>query len=142
MKHNVNKLINAFCAFLLGILGFSACDSLSPAEYGTPHADFKFTGTVTDESGKPVKGIRVTNDFTRDTLYTDAEGTFGAYLNGIVVYPATVETKFEDVDGEENGGEFDTKTLSVTPQQTKKGSGEWYEGEYTVTANVSLEKKK
>ena len=40
---------------------------------------------------------------------------------------------FEDVDGEANGGEFETQIIDVVgANQTEEGSGSWYGGAYEV----------
>ena len=41
---------------------------------------------------------------------------------------------FEDVDGEENGGEFETLVLDITDKVEKVGvgSGSWHDGDYTA----------
>ena len=138
---------------LLALLGFSGCQDIGiiRCEYGQPSADFKIIGDVKDADGKPVKGIRVVvdpgsahPDYYKDTLYTDARGQFqkdqlkyswpDEFKDGKV--------KFEDVDGADNGS-FKTKELKASDlsvKQTKKGDGHWYEGEYTITANATLEK--
>ena len=61
MKKLNRKLIrgtNWTLAGLLSLLGFTGCGN-QVEEYGTPHADFKVTGRVTDEAGEPLSGIRV-----------------------------------------------------------------------------------
>jgi hypothetical protein len=42
------------------------------------------------------------------------------------------EVVFLDVDGEYNGGEFESLELDISDKvkQTKKGSGDWYQGTY------------
>ena len=143
------------------ILGFSGCDGIfeTPVEYGQPYAEFKLVGEVKSEEGKPIKGIRVIVkpyiahteqqylDWYRDTLFTDAEGKFSKEklkhtwpneMNGSTII-------FEDIDGPENGGEFVPKTLNdkeFTVEQVKKGSGNWYDGDFLVTANATLSPKK
>ena len=157
MKQRFNRWINALTGILMSWLGFTACDWIiggtTLCEYGQPNANYKLVGAVKDKAGKPVKGIRVVfnpNDdnlygpeYYRDTLYSDSEGRFSADLkydwpsdlnNAVVV--------FDDIDGEENGGEFASRTLKKgdwTMKQTQKGSGNWYEGEYEITADVSLD---
>ncbi len=46
---------------VLGLLGFSSCSwlGIGLCMYGEPHADFKVLGTVRNEDGKPIEGIRV-----------------------------------------------------------------------------------
>jgi hypothetical protein len=47
------------------------------------------------------------------------------------------------LDGPENGS-YEMKELKrddLQIQQTKKGDGDWFKGDYTVTANAVLKKK-
>ena len=145
---------------MLGLLGFSSCDRLGlfVCMYGEPHADFKALGTVSDESGKPIEGIRVAirqhrhhantpdviydqNDwYENDTLYTDDKG---AYLltRSIFECPDDVKIVFEDIDGEENGGEYTSAEATPEVTRTKKGDKSWYGGAFEVQADVKLRKK-
>ena len=138
---------------LLALLGFSGCGKIGwgMTEYGQPHANYKVLGEVKDPDGKPVEGIRVVvdpgsayPDYYKDTLYTDTKGQFqkdqlkctwpDEFKDGKV--------KFEDVDGAENGS-FKTKELKASDlsiKQDKKGDGRWYGGDFTITANATLEK--
>ena len=53
------------------------------------------------------------------------------------------EIIFEDVDGEANGGLFQSDTIRVQTlpkTQTEKGNG-WYNGKYEVQADIKLKKK-
>lgn len=142
-----------FLGGLLALLGFSGCGKIGwgMIEYGQPHANYKFLGEVKDPDGKPVEGIRVVvdpgsayPDYYKDTLYTDTKGQFqkdqlkctwpDEFKDGKV--------KFEDVDGAENGS-FKTKELKASDlsiKQDKKGDGRWYGGDFTITANATLEK--
>ena len=158
MKVWVKSLIGS----LLALLGFQSCDPSTifegpdmygpgPVEYGCPTAVFKFKGEAADEQGNPIPGIRIAvfpnseedQYYPRDTMFTGTDGKVDSVLTydwpgieGIVV-------KFEDVDGAENGS-FKTKELkgkAVTIEQTQKGDGRWYEGEFTITAKAVLEKK-
>ena len=150
--------------FLMTILGFSGCGKLSHennyiVEYGQPYAEFKLVGEVKSSEGKPIKGIRVIVkpyvasteqqilDRRRDTLFTDSEGKFSKEklkhtwpneMKGSTIV-------FEDIDGPENDGEFESKTLSdkdFSVEQVKKGEGHWYDGDFIVTANATLSPKK
>ena len=55
------KGINWFLAALLGLLGFSGCETASAPEYGLPPTEYlTVKGTVVDKAtGKPIRGIRV-----------------------------------------------------------------------------------
>ena len=76
-------------------------------------------GTVTDDGGRPLEKIRITiNTDEADnplTVYTSSDGTF------ICEFPLFIERgqirldiRIDDIDGEENGGFFESKTGSVT----------------------------
>ena len=127
-----------FIYFLFVLLGFGtvACDNGSMddvvAEYGCPHINFSLKARVVDEAGKPIEGIEVqtkNNDFYADN-YSDAEGSID--LN-VSMWPDTnIDLVFTDVDGAENGGEFEALELNIADkvEQVKEGSGSWYEGGY------------
>lgn len=106
---------------LLSLVGFSAAPMLT-ACYGTPYDDMYvddnydaigIEGYVVDTQMQPIKNIEVAANGVYD--HTDANGhfilpiSFGS--NRVVV--AT------DRDGEANGGEFGTQSVTVTPQTSK-----------------------
>lgn len=160
MKIWVKSLIGS----LLALLGFQSCDPSTifegpdmygpgPVEYGCPTAVFKFKGEATDEQGKPVPGIRIAvfpngekdeYDYSFcDTLFTGTDGKVDTVLMYDWPEYKDMAVKFEDVDGAENGS-FESKVLkgdALTIEQTQKGDGRWYEGEFTITAKAVLEKK-
>jgi putative lipoprotein (rSAM/lipoprotein system) len=77
-----------------------------------------------------------------DTIYTDAKGRYAFAFNdtGIGGY----KLKFEDIDGEENGGLFLPKEIGgdfTQAIQAKKGDGKWYDGKFIKTENVALEEE-
>jgi 8-oxo-dGTP pyrophosphatase MutT (NUDIX family) len=51
------------------------------------------------------------------------------------------DLSFEDVDGEENGGEFQKVEIEVPVFKVKEGDGDWYHGAYEAGANVTMNKK-
>ena len=62
MKKLNRKLIrgtNWALAGILSLLGFSGCNGLIRVEYGSPNADYKVSGRVTDEQGTPVPNVKV-----------------------------------------------------------------------------------
>lgn len=130
---------------ILGLLGFASCEPL--IMYGSPHADFKALGTVKDEAGKPIEGIRVavrqtwgSKDpyYKDDTLFTDGKGAWILMDQDRV--PNKLTVVLEDIDGEAHGGDF--KPAEVNPQinQTKKGDNSWYLGAFEAKADVTLKK--
>ena len=82
----IGKVIKWLCVAVLGVLGFSACSDDPESDsvaYGSPTADYKYMGTVTDEAGNPIEGINVMiNGAVNSTgnasliLKTDKDGKF------------------------------------------------------------------
>lgn len=77
-----------------------------------------------------------------DTVYTDVKGEFEsdkAHTFSI----GSQEVLFHDVDGEENGGEFESVTLGVDQMEKSQiKSGSWYTGAYELKTEVKLSSKK
>lgn len=122
---------------LLGLLGLSSCEHFFAVEYGVPHVSFSLKARVVDEAGAPIQGIEVRTEegerFEYKTGFSDYQGNIDAY--GAYFWPGVQNQKvqFIDVDGEANGGEFETLTLQIeNVTQTEKGSGNWYDGAYTA----------
>ncbi|MBR0533285.1 MAG: radical SAM-associated putative lipoprotein [Bacteroidales bacterium] len=160
MKSRIKKLWKYLATAVLGLLGFSSCGEggldLDTKEvlamYGAPYADFKSLGTVKDEAGKPVEGIRAAISQTwrnsddsicwieADTVYTDTKGSYLLEKNRIRL-PGELKIVFEDIDGAKNGGEF--KSAEVTPdvKKTSEGDKGWYQGVYEAQADIVLHKK-
>lgn len=155
MKVRFNRWYNTVLTALLTMLGYG-CSSSSTDEdvveygvvmYGTPYAHYVLKGSVTDEAGNPIQGINVKAPYGSDLdsqfgqiVETDAAGKFAlkefSSLRGH-------EIIFEDVDGEANGGLFQSDTIRVETlpkTQTEKGNG-WYNGKYEVQADIKLKKK-
>ena len=159
MKNGLNHIWRRLSAVILGVLGFSSCSRIgwNVDMYGVPNADFKALGIVTDENGKPIEGIRVAiqqhrhyensssviydqNDwYEHDTLYTDDKGVY-QLIRSVFEGPDDVKIVFEDVDGEENGGEY--TSAEATPEVRRTGNGDgWYGGAFEVQADAKLKKK-
>ncbi|MBE6187855.1 MAG: hypothetical protein E7143_01875 [Rikenellaceae bacterium] len=128
---------------LFGALGFTACSESMMCEYGTPTAHFTVKGRVTDADGKPIKGIVISSkDVYGLDAVTGEDGHFATQkIEAIGIHGTLL---FTDIDGTENGGEFETQTvdLDALPEtKVAKGDGHWYMGEYEVTADVKLKAK-
>jgi len=143
MSHKIIKGYNKVIAFLLSILGigssvtFTACDVVNGGcEYGTPHADFKITGTVTNESGGTVNGVKVLMMY--DSTYTDANGDYTIVAED---FPddQTFPIQFIDIDGDDNGKlqTLDTTVVFVDPE-FENGDNHWYSGETATEFDVTL----
>ena len=130
------------------MLGFTSCDHFGMVEYGCPNVSFSLKARVVDEAGNPIQGIEVRTEdggrFEYNTGFSDYEGNIDAY--GGYFWPgAQNQMQFIDVDGEANGGEFETLTVKIENLiQTEEGDGNWYEGAYTAdmgTVTMKLKEK-
>lgn len=109
----INKLWNSVLRVLLALFGlnvFTAC--YGPAPY-SPYLQLK--GKVVDGSDKPIGGIKVTVDKESDADMKTAEDGQFFYTKFCDAYsvPETLTLRFTDIDGPDNGGEFDEKTVTV-----------------------------
>ena len=135
-------IIKSFDKIVILLLGFSGI-FYSCAMYGTPEADYEIKGIVTDKSNaKPIKNIQIVHQMYRDTTYTDAEGKYAFIYNRNLFDHLNLIV--EDIDGEANGGEFETQEIDVIitqAERVKKGRGAWDWGKYVKTQNIELERK-
>ncbi|OQY05760.1 MAG: hypothetical protein B6I20_00595 [Bacteroidetes bacterium 4572_117] len=70
---------------------------------------------ATDGNSTPIKGLKVSlfeNRLNINEAYTDQDGSVEFYVQQKEMYD--YEVTIEDVDGEENGGEFINKDVNVT----------------------------
>lgn len=134
---------------LLGLLGLTSCEHfIGTVEYGCPNVSFSLKARVVDEAGVPIQGIEVRTDdgasFEYNTGFSDYQGYIDARGS---FWPGTQHGKvqFIDIDGEANGGEFETLTVDIkNATQTEEGSGHWYEGAYAAdlgTVTMKLKEK-
>ena len=144
---------------ILSLLGFTSCDKEdfgdnyreARAEYGMPHATFKVIGEVkAADSSKPIEGIVVRFSREDDNNRTWETAEFKSDKDGKVdgstqAWPSEegIMLTFEDIDGDENGGQFAPDTLRAKDLQIKfvenpeKG---WNKGVYYITFEKKLKK--
>ena len=137
MKIKYLKLKNWFLVSLAGLMGvnMSSCG----LEYGCPEAEYTVKGKVTNPSGEPIPGIKVTGNWDNDI--TSASGDYILSARVEPLYPEeTIQIVFADVDSSENGS-YQNDTVPVTFQYSELtgGDGHWYEGSATKTLNVTLQ---
>ena len=106
-----------------------------PCMYGTPVVEFSVKGRVVDADANPIPNIEVTwgnmYDMYGKTV-TAEDGTFH-YKNEEIGFEMTdVVLTFTDVDGEANGGDFETEDVQVPLMQTDPGDGNWDCGDYSA----------
>ncbi len=94
----------------VGGLSFSTALFIFQCCYGTPQDfldDIMVQGIVKSKtSGEVIQGIKVSVDHTGQHQLTDADGSFGFYVD----FLNPLRVSFEDVDGSQNG--------SFNPQDT------------------------
>ena len=93
-----------FILVLLGV-GFVGCDKEEHDSYYVMY----FTARVVDEAGEPIQGILCNPegyDFYGRSGYSNYLGEIGAYLQMKPDFSGNFI--FEDIDGEANGGEYET----------------------------------
>ncbi|MCL2168329.1 MAG: radical SAM-associated putative lipoprotein, partial [Lentimicrobiaceae bacterium] len=143
MKKPIIKFFDKIIFILLGFSGiFYGCP-----KYGMPEANYELKGTVTNkETSRPVKHIQITSQiphYKSDTLYTNSNGQYNHQFREFYLIEP-LHLKFEDIDGEENGGEFISYEIDVDfsdAEQVKKGKGSWDHGSFLKIQNIELEKK-
>ena len=157
-----NKLIYKILALLGFTTAATGCETgkvmycppvPGPDMYGCPYAEYVANIDVTDKENTPIAGIRVgqvvtykTKDQTiTDTLIMGATNYNGRFTlqGGDSSFP-TVQLVIEDVDGEENGGEFapaDATIVFDEEDYVGGGDGDWNLGKYVKNVKIELEKK-
>ena len=168
MKKPIIKLFDKIILTLLGFFGmFTACkhesdcsapyftdsypysDSTVMVEYGPMAQDFEIKGKITNKANsKPIAGIRIISKTTKnkgDTIYTNSEGKYVYRRIGIPYFvPEGLAFYFtvEDIDGEANGGDFETKEIEVIVKSSDQVERcEVGLNRYEKTQNIKLEKK-
>jgi len=125
----VIKISSAICGALLAVLGFSkVAMSYAAPQYVAPIPREVISGKVTDKvTGKPIKGIKVTNQFENiddgsynvPSDFSDENGEYTIRSWG----PIHPNLKFSDVDGKKNGLYNDTivpvdvRNIALTPKK-------------------------
>lgn len=135
-------------AWLCGVFGITSCEALEDivgggaVMYGMPYADYNVDLKVTDEDGKPIKGIQASEGYAFDeskAVYTDGDGKVEMRLE----HNSFCTIHLKDVDGAVNGEYADTviNESSLELKRVKKGDKAWYGGEYNATGTIKMRKK-
>ena len=131
MKQTIITRILNYVLVILGFASTASCEyiELTRCEYGMPNMDFEVSGKVVNQESTPIAGIRVSCSSNADPGYeavlTAEDGTFSIAGNGM-----SAQLFFEDIDGPDNGGEYDALSKDINVSQVKKGDGNWYMGKY------------
>lgn len=140
MKAKVISGINLILSALLTLLGFSSCGGFMPVEYGVPHANFKASGTITDENKSPIENIRVDIHHNGRSLlaeggsYTDKNGKYQ------VQYGWNFTAPFDSIDivATDTTDIYQSDSVRVSTELNKKGDGNWLMGVAEVKADITL----
>lgn len=134
-----------FLAWIAGIFGITSCGEQPTGiicMYGMPPSDFDVTLKVTDEDGKPIPGIEASAYDLVGKAYTDKSGTVKMEVKGTSALIVTLT----DVDGADNGGEFEELRVEQSDFEVKlikvyDDKRNWYNGEFEATASVKMNRK-
>ena len=147
MKVKFNRWYNTVLAALLAMLGYGCGESeeqdVNVPMYGCIVDRYTINGTVTDEAGAPVLGIKTSVKMLyyetvvdMDSIQTDDSGKYQLVFN-VMLENEFTKLIVEDVDGEANGGEFLNDTLDIDFKKALKTDNYRYE----ISQDVKLKKK-
>ena len=120
---NMRKLSTIFICVFAAV----ALMSCSKEQNGDPFILFEVHGKVMDAAGNPLEGINVIAG-QADVQKTNINGNFT--FHGRTVPSDHVLLTFEDKDGDDNGGEFVTKTVEIPLRQKSPGTSGNYKGTF------------
>ena len=120
---NMRKLSRIFICVFAAV----ALMSCSKEQNGDPFILFEVHGKVMDAAGNPLEGINVIAG-QADVQKTNINGNFT--FHGRTVPSDHVLLTFEDKDGDDNGGEFVTKTVEIPLRQKSPGTSGNYKGTF------------
>ena len=128
--------------FLLSIIGISV---VACYKYAAIVSSFELKGKVTDTLDNPIENLQITlqeNGHLVEKTTTDETGNY-YFLDGGFTDNTTVMVKVEDVDGEENGGEFATQiiTFPIKNSDYVKGKKGKRDKDYKGSASKEIDFK-
>jgi len=150
----MKKIFVRIGQMLMAALGFSAvsCEKINggfggglQVMYGCPYANYQSKGSVSDTAGSPLEGIKVSY-YGCELATTGKDGKFAIDDTAGFLYEEkdTLVLNFHDVDGPDNGGNFEDASAVVKLTRTDDGSSTnvWFMGDYVGSdVNVVMKKK-
>lgn len=145
MKGKLRTIKHRLSVAAMSLFGFTSTCCFYTA-YGCPTIDFQADGRITDEEGYPIEGIEINAKFLDDTneypvIYSDEDGRFSTEIFKDKYLISLIAT---DIDGEKNGGEFETKEIDLTkmtPEIRESKKDEWYSFRIYRDVKIQLAKK-
>jgi len=162
MNKSVIKFWDKIVVVLLGTLGvFTSCNKIAsdcdcvyypPIErdsfsiaYGVPQADYEIKGTIMNQANlQPIPNIQVVLNNGADFFLTNSSGNYGFNAYYKENQKNIIQLKVEDIDGEENGGDFKTKEVKIKFTEDDKEKMEKCNrdgGTFVKIQNIELKKK-
>ena len=103
------------------VLAVSCAASDFDRHESTPEGHAWIEGCITDSTGIPIEHIKITISASGNeqlTIYSASDGKFMAEIRISATKEPFIDLLIEDIDGEENGGHFETKTdrIALIPE--------------------------
>ncbi len=147
MKTKVLTKIDSLIILILGLLGFSSCES-PMAGYGTPYATLEATGVITDQENQPLKNIRVTIKEQANHIrpanallpeqYTDDEGRYRGITDNFLPRDSV------DIIVTDTAGVYEADSARVKVDYDRNHvaqNDDWNQGDGYVQQDFQLKRK-
>ena len=134
----------------LSIIGFTLpVVGCVPVMYGSPSTTYEVKGKVLDNKGNTINGIKIAlqDDATDPNPYQIAESQSlenGDYKIRNTIFPRSkLYLSVEDIDGAENGGEFEEQTIELdfSKVEAMGDKDAWYNGTKSIEKYIVMQEK-
>ncbi len=147
MAKNLLTYLNKVLETVIGALGLTGCMAVKygvpepVAMYGCPVARFAAEGTVTNEQGEPIKGVKVTagerqymSEESMGKALTDEQGQY--HLKIDAMFPADSIWLYAD----DSTGVYAADSARVKVEYEGNGDGMWNMGDGKAEADFRLKR--
>ena len=145
MAKNLLTYLNKVLGMVIGALGLTGCMAVkygvpeAVAMYGCPVASFAAEGTVTNEQGEPIKGVKVTvgerqymSEESMGKALTDEQGQYHITIDRM--FPADSIWLYAD----DSTGVYASDSTKVKVEYEGNGDGMWDMGNGRAEADFRL----
>lgn len=119
MSKSIEKIRRSILWFFATIVAggsLTGCGMYGPP----PRSYYTMNGKVIQKDSKEgIKNIKITIHNTNDSVFTSKDGSF-KIENKELIGIQSITIEIEDIDGEENGGEFSSKTVELNDYRRKE----------------------